>query len=191
MARIEILSTDRDGQPIARSVGVQQDLSGILAHCPEIRDGLSSFSSALRANRALPARLIELVRLRIAFHNQCRSCMAIRYQVAADDGVDETLVCSLERPYEAPDLTVSEVAALRYADLFANAHLAIDDEVYQGLREHFDEAQIVELGLNCAMFVGVGRLAATWDVVDNLPERFQARGSAPVTPWGSDAITVK
>jgi len=63
--------------------------------------------------------------------------------------------------------------------------------VYDGLREHFTEAEIVELGLNCALFVGMGRLAATWDVVDQLPERFQARDAGPVTPWGSDALTVR
>ena len=190
MARIEIRTVDRDGNPIVRSAGVQSDLSGILENAPALHDGVTAFTRALRDHRTLPARLVELVRLRIAFHNQCRSCMAIRYQVAVDDGLDEALVCSLEKPYEAPDLSAAETAALRYADLFATDHLAIDDRVYDGLREHFTEAEIVELGLHCALCVGVGRLAATWDVVDHLPERFQARGEAPVTPWGSDAITV-
>jgi len=191
MARIAIRTVDRDGVPIERSAGVQSDLSGILANAPELGAGASAFTRALRDHRTLPARLVELVRLRIAFHNQCRSCMAIRYQVAVDDGVDEALVCSLEKPSEADDLTPAEVTALRYADLFANDHLAIDDAVYDGLREHFTEAEIVELGLNCALFVGMGRLAATWDVVDQLPERFQARDAGPVTPWGSDALTVR
>jgi AhpD family alkylhydroperoxidase len=190
MARIEVLAVDRDGRPIVRSAGVQSDLSGILENAPALHDGVTAFTRALRDHRTLPARLVELVRLRIAFHNQCRSCMAIRYQVAVDDGLDEALVCSLERPYEAPDLSAAETAALHYADLFATNHLAIDDGVYNGLRAHFTEAQIVELGLNCALCVGVGRLAASWDVVDHLPERFQARGDEPVTPWGSGAITV-
>ncbi len=191
MARIAIRTVDRDGNPIERSAGVQSDLSGILENAPHQRDGLSAFSRSLRDHRTLPARLVELVRLRIAFHNQCRSCMAIRYQVAVDDGVDEALVCSLEKPYEADDLTPAEVVALRYADLFATDHLAIDDTTYDGLREHFTEAEIVELGLNCAMFVGMGRLAATWDVVDQLPERFQARDAGPITPWGSGALAVR
>jgi len=190
VARIAVRTVDRDGRPIVRSSGVQADLSGILENAPALHDGLSAFSRALRDHRTLPARLVELVRLRIAFHNQCRSCMAIRYQVAIDDGLDEGLVCSLERPYEAPDLSAAETVALHYADLFATDHLAIDDAVYDGLREYFTESQIVELGLNCALCVGVGRLAATWDVVDQLPERFQARGDEPVTPWGSGAVTV-
>jgi hypothetical protein len=60
--------------------------------------------------------------------------------------------------------------------------------VYADLREHFDEGSIVELGLQCANFVGVGRLAATWAVTDALPERFRAAGE--VTPWGTDAVVV-
>jgi AhpD family alkylhydroperoxidase len=191
MARIEIRTVDRDGTPITRGEGVQNDLSGILENAPALHDGVTAFTRALRDHRTLPARLVELVRLRIAFHNQCRSCMAIRYQVAVDDGLDEALVCSLVKPYEAPDLSTAETAALRYADLFATDHLAIDDAVYDGLREHFTEPEIVELGLHCALCVGMGRLAATWDVVDHLPERFQSRGVGPVAPWGSDAITVR
>jgi AhpD family alkylhydroperoxidase len=191
MARLTILTTDRNGNPIVRSTGVQQDLSGILEHAPELAAGVHGFSRALRDHRTLPARLLELVRLRIAFHNQCRSCMAMRYQVAVDDGLDELLVCSLEKPYEADDLTPDEVVALRYADLFATDHLRIDDAVYDELRTHFSEAQIVELGLHCALNVGMGRLAATWDVVDQLPERFQARDAGPITPWGADALVVR
>lgn len=191
MARIEIRAVDRDGAPIDRGEGMQNDLTGILENAPALHDGLSAFSRALRDNRTLPARLVELVRLRIAFHNQCRSCMAIRYQVAIDDGVDEALVCSLEKPAEVGDLNPAEVAALRFADLFATDHLAIDDRVYDALREHFTEAQLVELGLHCALCVGVGRLAATWDVVDSLPDRFRERDAGPVTPWGEGAVVVR
>src|SRR6185369_13591793 len=120
---------------------------GITAHVPEIAKGLAQFGGALRANRTLPERLVELVRLRIAFHNQCRSCMAIRYESAVDGGLEEGAVCSLERPQEAADLSPAEKAAIDYGERMATNHLSIDDAVYDGLRLHFSEAQIVELGL--------------------------------------------
>lgn len=161
----------------------------IHAHNPELARLYTAFTDGLRhAHRTLPARLTELVRLRIAFHNQCRSCMAIRYSHAVEDGVTEGLVCSLERPEEAEDLTEAERAALEYADLMATDHLAIDDAVYERLRLHFSEAEIVELGYNCAVCVGFGRLSATWDMVDELPERFRDAGAAPVTPWGDGDV---
>ena len=70
------------------------------------------FGAALKMNRQLSPRLVELVRLRIAFFNQCRSCMAIRYADARAAGVDEDLVCSLERPAQADNLTPAERAWL-------------------------------------------------------------------------------
>jgi len=109
--------------------------------------------------------------------------MAIRYSPGAEAGVDENLVCSLERPEEAPDLTEPERAALAYADMLATNHLAVTDETYDGLRLHFTESQIVELGVLCALCVGFGRLDSTWDMVDELPERFRTRG-VTITPWG-------
>ena len=80
---------------------LEQGLMRYFAHCPEQALGLMAFGGALKQNRSLPDRLVELVRLRVAFFNQCRSCMAIRYADAVADGVTEGLVCSLERPQEA------------------------------------------------------------------------------------------
>jgi Uncharacterized conserved protein len=159
----------------------------VFAQRPDLTSAFLDFRSALAARSTLPPRLVELVRLRIAFHNQCRSCMALRTASGAEDGVTEELVCSLEKPQEAPDLTAAEKAALRYADLFATDHLAADESVFDLLREHFTEPEIVELGVHIAIFVGFGRLSATWDIVDDLPERFHDRENV-VTPWGSGAV---
>jgi len=165
-------------------------LMRFFAHRPELAQGLMQFGGALKTERTLPNRLIELVRLRVAFFNQCRSCMAIRYSDALADGVTEDLVCSLEKPAEAPNLTAAEKAALRYGELFATNHLAIDDAVYDELREHFTEPQIVELGMHVGFFVGFGRLAATWHMVEELPDAFKD-DSRELTPWNEEAVLVR
>lgn len=169
---------------------LEQGLMRIFAHCPEQAKGLALFGGALKINRTLPERLVELVRLRVAFHNQCRSCMAIRYTDALQDGLTEDLVCSLEKAPEADGLTDAEKAAIDYGEKFATNHLAIDDETYEGLRKHFTEAQIVELGMTVAFFVGFGRLAASWAMTEELPEKFQDY-SEQVAPWGEESITVR
>lgn len=168
---------------------LEQGLTRYFAHCPEQALGLMGFGGALKRGRTLPERLVELVRLRVAFFNQCRSCMAIRYSDAVADGVTEGLVCSLERPQEAENLTPAEKAAIRYGELMATDHLAIDDAVYGELRRHFTEAQIVELGMTVAFFVGFGRLAATWHMVEELPEAF--RTAETIAPWGAEKIQVR
>ena len=148
---------------------LEQGLTRYFAHCPELALGLMQFGGALKTKRTLPDRLVELVRLRIAFFNQCRSCMAIRYSDAVADGLDDGAVCSLEKPQEAENLSAAEKAAIQFGEMMASDHLGIDDAVYEGLREHFSEAQIVELGMTCAFFVGFGRLAGTYHMVEELP----------------------
>jgi AhpD family alkylhydroperoxidase len=168
---------------------LEQGLTRFFAHCPDQALGLMGFGAALKQNRALPERLVELVRLRIAFFNQCRSCMAIRYADAVADGVTEGLVCSLERPEEAENLTPAEKAAIHYGELMATDHLAITDATYADLRQHFSEAEIVELGMTVAFFVGFGRLAATWQMVEELPPAFQT--AEKIAPWGAEKIEVR
>jgi AhpD family alkylhydroperoxidase len=162
-------------------------VAAILGHRPEVAGALGSLRAALQAG-TLPPRLVELVRLRIAFHNQCRSCMSVRYQSAIDDGLTEGAVCSLERPADSDDLSPAERSALRFADLFATDHLSIDDAVYDDLRRYFSEDELVELGVHCAYAVGMGRLAATWAVTDDLPDVFRSASDAPVAPWVSEGV---
>ncbi len=163
-------------------------VASIMCRLPDVAAAVGGVTGAIHDTGGLPPRLMELVRLRIAFHNQCRSCMSIRYQSAIDDGLTEDAVCSLEQPAEAPDLTEAERGALRFADLFATNHLAIDESVYDGLRGHFTEDQIVALGLHCAMCVGLGRLAATWHVVEELPEEFRDDSATPLAPWRASSV---
>jgi AhpD family alkylhydroperoxidase len=170
MTRITMLTPeqlDPDLRRLTRAderTPLEVGLTRIFGHQPEMAKGLMKFAGSLKANRTLPPRLIELVRLRIAFHNQCRSCMAIRYPDALDDGLTEDLVCSLEKPMEADDLTPAEQIAIRYGELFATNHLAIDDEFYDRLREHFTEPEIVELGYFVAFTSGQQRWIRTLDI---------------------------
>jgi AhpD family alkylhydroperoxidase len=189
MARItsadafESMSTTDIGQGDRINLGV----AGIMFRQPQIATAVGAVTAALHDSGALTPRLTELVRLRIAFHNQCRSCMSIRYQSAIDDGLTEDAVCALERPAEAEHLSDAERSALRFADLFATNHLAIDDAVYDDLREHFTEDQLVALGLHCAFCVGLGRLAATWSVVDDLPNG-SSNADQPMAPWSAESV---
>jgi len=194
IAKVEVVNWDPELRRMFaadEATPLEQGTMRIFAHRSAIAKGIIALGAGLKADRSLPERLIELVRLRIAFHNQCRSCMAIRYRDAIEGGVDEGLVCSLERPMEAPDLTAAEKAALAYADLFATDHLAINERTYDGLREHFSEGQIVELGAWVAFCVGFGRLGATWDMIEELPSAFQDKSADRIAPWSAEPVVVR
>ncbi|MFN2287665.1 MAG: carboxymuconolactone decarboxylase family protein [Chromatocurvus sp.] len=169
---------------------LERGITRMLAHAPEMAKGALGFGAAVTLNRTLPERLIELVRLRVAFHNQCRSCMAIRYASAAD-AVDENLICSLESPQEADDLSPEEKAAIDFAERFATDHLSITEQRFDTLREHFNEPEIVELLLHCALYVGMGRLAAVLDMTEELPDGFRAPFGERVSPSADEPIAVR
>lgn len=197
MARLATLPISEWRPDLREMVGgdsatlVEQGMLRVLAQSPDIAAGVLGFGGSLYQNTSLSRRLVELVRLRVAFHNQCRSCMAIRYQSALDDGLSEGAVCSLERPEEAKDLTAAEKAALAYADIASTNHFAIDDATFDALRPHFAEREIVELGAFIAFFIGFGRLLASWHLIDDLPEGYHREDGMAIAPWREDALQVR
>ncbi|MDA0977438.1 MAG: hypothetical protein O3B72_02670 [Proteobacteria bacterium] len=65
---------------------------------------------------------------------------------------------------ETNSFSDQERMALEYADRLALDHHNIDDEFFDRLREHFNEAQIVELGMMIGQFIGFGRLLMVLDL---------------------------
>ena len=150
---------------------IELGITRMLAHAPGAAMGPLRFGASVVSNRQLPERMIELLRLRIAFHNQCRSCMAIRYQSAADT-MSEDLVCALDEPQKAENLSAQELLAIELGERFACNHLSIDAAFFDQLKQLFSEAEIIELLLHCALYVGMGRLAAVLDMTEELPAGF-------------------
>jgi hypothetical protein len=44
--------------------------------------------------------------------------------------------------------------------------------------------------MTVALFIGFGRLAATWSMTEELPEHFQQTGDA-IAPWGEESVVVR
>jgi alkylhydroperoxidase family enzyme len=172
----------RSGVVEAELSPLERKSRSMLANAPHMALASGMFQVMAAREQRLPDRLLELLRLRIAFHNQCRSCMAMRYQKDGEQVVSEDLVCSLEKPMEAPNLTAQEKAALAYADVFATNHFAINDQTFDTLREVFSDAEIVELGMFCAYYVGFGRFLSCLDLTEDLPKFYQDK-SHKVAPW--------
>jgi AhpD family alkylhydroperoxidase len=192
VARVAVLAPSELPADLRERAGVTDETQPgqlgslqVWARVPVLAAALLEVQAAI-ARSSLPPRLLELVRLRIAFHNQCRSCMALRSQDAVDDGLTEALVCELQTP-EAEGLTDAERAALIYADHLSIAHNEVDDDLFVLLREHFSEIQILELGAQVAFCLGFGRVAMSWNLIDDLPAGLRAPG--PVGPWDSEGLS--
>ncbi len=160
----------------------------VYANAPHVAGPFRAFASTLMRDTKLGGRLIELLRLRVAFHNQCRTCMSLRYSAGGDEALTDGLVCSLEQPDEAEELTDAERSALKFADLLATDHLAISDETFDDLRRYYTEPQIMEICFQVATFVGFGRMSAALDMVEDLPESY--RGEQAIAPWAVAPHTI-
>ena len=55
-------------------------------------------------------------------------------------------------------LHLDEAITIEYAERFALAHLELDDEFFARLREHFSDADILDLTICIADFLAFGRL---------------------------------
>jgi alkylhydroperoxidase family enzyme len=62
------------------------------------------------------------------------------------------------------DFTDRERVALEYADRMALDHHNIDDDLFAKLHEHFNDEQIIELGMMIGQFIGFGRLLKILDL---------------------------
>jgi alkylhydroperoxidase family enzyme len=84
--------------------------------------------------------------------------MNFRSPAARDEGLDEATISTIPT-YEASErLTPADKAAVRFAELLALNHHAIDDGVLDELRRHYGERQILEIGWAAGSFIAFGRL---------------------------------
>jgi alkylhydroperoxidase family enzyme len=105
----------------------------------------------------LTPRLKELVRLRIATLNGCQTCKAARL---AADSIPEQQALDIDGYEASGDYSAEERVAMRFAEKLAVRHFDIDEADIVALRDHFDDAEILELMMMAGQYIGFGRVLA-------------------------------
>ncbi len=108
----------------------------------------NTFLPTVARLRELDALTAEVVRLRGATQHNCRLCKSLRETTALDAGGTETLYEDIERFEKSTRLSERHKAALRYADALIWSPDSIAPDVAAGVREHFADAEAVELTLD-------------------------------------------
>lgn len=111
----------------------------------------------------LPHRLKELVRIRLSVVATCGYCSSIQTDRSKTEGLSDSIVDEMTDFEVSANISEREKVALRYADKF-EADTIASDEVYEELGRHFDTEEILELGMLCALTMGMGRFARSLDV---------------------------
>lgn len=135
-----------------------------LGAAPGHAERLFPYYEQLWLHNRLGPRLTELVRLAVANQTRCPFCLDIRYGHAMAEMTEDDARAA-GRP-DAGEFSPREAAALRFASAYAGDHHAIAADDFAALREHFDDEEIMELLLLCALALGIGRILMVTDILE-------------------------
>jgi 4-carboxymuconolactone decarboxylase len=125
---------DRDLEPMA-----------IMAHHRMLTAGIGGLELALERSHRVDAKLKALGELKAALMVGCEFCIDIGAHVNATHGVTDEQLLALPRHREAACFSDLERLVIDYAAAMTRTPAEVTDEQFAALREHFDEAQLVEL----------------------------------------------
>jgi AhpD family alkylhydroperoxidase len=162
MSRIEPADVDAAElreivQLVYRERGVLGELYPQLMHSPAIAEGMIALGNGVRKKSSLPAMLRELVICRVGIVN------GAAYEVLRHRQIAEGLGETMQRLDDLADWAVSrrfdyqERSALQLADSMTR-DIAVSDEVFEPLRNYFDDRQILELTVTIAYYNMISRV---------------------------------
>lgn len=143
--------------------GEQPEIVRVWGLRPEMGEAVQRLSYAVYSQSALPARVREAARMRIAHLNDCAVCRGWRIPELAEQGVDEELYQHVDDP-DAGAYSDQERLAIEFAERFALDHRSIDDAFFARLREHFSDPEILDLTICVGNWLAFGRLTMVLDL---------------------------
>jgi AhpD family alkylhydroperoxidase len=119
--------------------------------------------SAASAASGLERSLLELVRLRASQINHCAYCIDMHTKDARAQGETEQRLYLVGAWREAPLYSERERAALEWTEAVTNVgDTHVPDNVFERVRQHFDEAELVALTFAVVAINSWNRLAVSF-----------------------------
>jgi alkylhydroperoxidase family enzyme len=134
-----------------RRYGTVLDPVAAVAHNARVGLAYGLFELQVERWRTLDQGLKDLAVMMAAATIGCSWCMDFGYWESLRQGVDGRKVRDLPRWRESTLYTAQERAVLAYAEAATVTPPEVTEEVTLALREHFDDAQIVELAMLVAL----------------------------------------
>ena len=132
---------------------------------PKVRQQLLALEAHLHGS-SLGHRLLHLVKTRASQINGCAQCLDMHTQDARAEGESERRLYTLEAWRETPFFDERERAALEWTEavtLVAGTH--VPDEVYQRVKQHFSEQELMDLTLAISLINTWNRLNVAFRTV--------------------------
>ena len=157
----------------AKSMALRGDATffEVFGNHPELyRWYTESFYGEVFRGGLVERRIKELVRLRLSQEHGCRFCNQGNRVDALESGLTEDEIEALV-DYEAGPFSEKDKAALRLADVMrlTNTGAVMGRSLYESLREHFSDAEILELGMTLGVLTGMAKFMFAFDLVEKEP----------------------
>jgi AhpD family alkylhydroperoxidase len=117
----------------------------LYAHAPGLLLGYAMLEWATAKLDRVDERLRFLAELKAATLTHCEYCIDLGSQVARQAGLSDEQLLALPRYQESELFTHLEKLVLDYAVGMSRIPVQVSDALFAELRQHFDEAQLVEL----------------------------------------------
>lgn len=133
------------------SYGPFRNQCAVFAHVPAALDHLMSLLMELKAQGNVRRRYIEMAIVVTSQLNKCDYCVAHHRPMLAVEGLSREGIDRLPEWEDHPELDEVDRLVVEYTCLVTTSAGRIRDNVFERLRRHFSEAQIVELTLRIAL----------------------------------------
>jgi uncharacterized peroxidase-related enzyme len=135
----------------ASSYGPFRNQAAVLAHVPSAVTHLLGLLLELKAQENVPRRYVELAIVVTSKLNACAYCVAHHTRPLHVEGLSRATIDKLPALDGNPELTEVDKLVIEYATAVTDHAGRIRDEIFERLRAHFTEAQLVELTLRIAL----------------------------------------
>lgn len=112
---------------------------------PQVLSANAALELKLEKARALSGALKGLVEQRVAQLIGCPFCLDLSQSLNLKRGTEAAKLQALPRWRESSQFTEAERAALEYAEAMTRLPLEVSDALFERLRAHFSDQQIIEL----------------------------------------------
>nr|WP_246700459.1 carboxymuconolactone decarboxylase family protein [Variibacter gotjawalensis] len=131
--------------------GPFEDQAGVMAQRPPIFRHTWALLTELADEATIPKRYLELCLVTVSLINRCTYCVSHHTPKLAIQGVSEEGAERLLDYADHPELDAVDRLVVEYAITVTNNWNRTRDAIFDRLREHFSEAQIVELTWRIAL----------------------------------------
>jgi uncharacterized peroxidase-related enzyme len=137
-------------EQFANAYGPFRNQVAVFAHVPAAMRHLMPMLMELREAATLPKRYLEIAIVTVSKLNECHYCVAHHKPFLAVEGISPE---AIDRLLDAdnPELTDIDRLVVEYATVAWETPNRIRETLFERLRQHFSEAQIVELTLRITL----------------------------------------